>query len=455
MSQSLRIIKFTAQDILRLSVVEITPDGNVVTLTGENGAGKSSVLNAIQMTIAGRKAAPERPIREGADKGQTELTIGAGGKPKFIIERKISQGRDTMTVRAPGEAPVSSPQTLLNELYASTAFDPMSFSRMDAEDQIETLRKMLPELDLSKLDAAVAEEEAKRTEVGREGKSLKARLDAAPAHHPDAPAAETSVAELAAEAERRRATVRARDDRRRLADQAVADRRLMSEGLRKAADEVDRLKRLLDDAIGVHGRAVSALNKAGDEEARLEADAQAAVVEDPAPIEEQLKTIDITNRAVRENAARAALEAEYSAAKGRYEKHTDNIKKIEERKLQKIAAVKMPVPGIEIRGKSLLFNKVPFKQASDAEKIRVSVAIAAAQNPQLRVIFVRDASLLTEKNLAILASVADEMDLQLWIEDARSSNPAALVLEDGQIAGTLGEIQARQAELDKHADNDE
>ena len=38
----MKIVRLTAENIKRLVAVEITPDGNVVQITGKNGAGKTS-----------------------------------------------------------------------------------------------------------------------------------------------------------------------------------------------------------------------------------------------------------------------------------------------------------------------------------------------------------------------------------------------------------------------------
>jgi hypothetical protein len=66
-------------------------------------------------------------------------------------------------------------------------------------------------------------------------------------------------------------------------------------------------------------------------------------------------------------------------------------------KRAKIAAAMMPVDGIEFaEDESILLSGLPFEQASDAEQLRASIAIAMAANPRLRVIRVRGGSLLEE-----------------------------------------------------------
>ena len=50
----MRIIRLQAENIKRLQAVEIEPHGDVVKITGKNGAGKSSVLDSIWMALAGK-----------------------------------------------------------------------------------------------------------------------------------------------------------------------------------------------------------------------------------------------------------------------------------------------------------------------------------------------------------------------------------------------------------------
>lgn len=70
-------------------------------------------------------------------------------------------------------------------------------------------------------------------------------------------------------------------------------------------------------------------------------------------------------------------------------------------KLAMIAASHMPVPGLGIQDGIVTYNNVPFDQASSAEQLRISVAIAMAANPTLRILRITDGSLLDSKNMAM------------------------------------------------------
>ena len=53
-----KILKLTAENLLRLKAVEITPDGELVVVGGRNAQGKTSVLDAIEMALGGKRKIP-------------------------------------------------------------------------------------------------------------------------------------------------------------------------------------------------------------------------------------------------------------------------------------------------------------------------------------------------------------------------------------------------------------
>lgn len=69
-----KIISLKARNYQRLVAVEITPEGNVVTINGKNGAGKSSVLDSITAALGGvNKRDIPKPIRDGEDSAEIAL----------------------------------------------------------------------------------------------------------------------------------------------------------------------------------------------------------------------------------------------------------------------------------------------------------------------------------------------------------------------------------------------
>jgi len=101
---------------------------------------------------------------------------------------------------------------------------------------------------------------------------------------------------------------------------------------------------------------------------------------------------------------------------------------------QAIARAQMPVPGLGFGDGAVTLGGLPFEQASDAEKLEVSLGIAIAANPKVRVIRIRDGSLLDDQSLATVAQMARENNCQVWIERVDTTGKIGIVIEDGMVA---------------------
>ena len=95
----------------------------------------------------------------------------------------------------------------------------------------------------------------------------------------------------------------------------------------------------------------------------------------------------------------------------------------------------MPISGLGFDDDGVTYQGVPLKQASAAEQLRVSVAMAMALNPKVRVIRITDGSLLDSDNLALIEQMAADQDFQVWIERVDETGTVGVVIEDGQVAG--------------------
>ena len=119
----MKIVKLTAENFMRLVAVEITPKGNAIMITGNNAAGKSSVLDAIMAAFCGKKYQPAKPIRNGQDHAEVVVET-----ENFIIKRTFTaKGGGSITVTNAEGMEARSPQALLDKLVGKIAFEPMSF----------------------------------------------------------------------------------------------------------------------------------------------------------------------------------------------------------------------------------------------------------------------------------------------------------------------------------------
>lgn len=396
----MKIISLTAENVKRLKAVEITPDGNVVTITGRNAQGKTSVLDAIWLALGGGPAAKgtTRPIRDGEAKASVTLDLG-----DFIVTRTWTGAKSTLTVKSSEGATFSGPQGVLDALVGRLSFDPLEFTRLSAREQTAALLDLV-ELDVD-LDALAAERQAaydERTEVGRRGKAL----GETPAIVPGVPDEEVSAGALVA-------SIRA----------AEAEQSRQREEREALALAVAKVAELESDLANWRATVES-------REAKVAAHGPLA---DIAALESELASVEDTNRAVRANANARDIAARKDALRAEYERLTGRIEAIDQAKSNALATATFPVDGLGFDDTGVTFQGVPFSQASSAEQIRVSLAMAMSLNPRLRVIRILDGSLLDADNLALIEQMAAEQDYQVWIERVSDPSETAVVIEDGEV----------------------
>lgn len=420
----LSIVELRASNIKRLSAVTIRPDehGNMVVLSGKNGAGKSSVLDAIAMALGGRDQIPAEPIRRGADHAEIVVDLG-----DLVVRRTFTpSGGGTLVVSNKDGARFQSPQTMLDALVGKLTFDPLGFAREDPKRQAETLRQLLG-LDFTAADAGRAELYAQRTAANKKAASLRARFEAMP-KYVDAPAEPVDVAEVA--------------DQLRAAQLANAENERERKALEQARETLATRTARVATLRAELAKAEDAARSADEAVANLQRRTAAMMDTDTGALLTQIRDAETTNRKVRENHQRAAIAAEHALAESESRSLTESIDAVDQQKADAIAAAAMPVPGLGFSAAgTVTLNGLPLEQASAAERLRVSVAIGIAMNPRLRVLLVRDASLLDTESMRMVAEMAKVSGSQLWIEVVDSGDPTAVVIEDGAIVGqTVAEV---------------
>lgn len=408
----MKIVSLQAENFKRLVAVSITPDGNMVQITGKNGAGKTSVLDALWVTLAGAGVAQPVPIRTGETSARVRLDLG-----EIIVTRtfrKMEGGTVTtaITVENADGARFPSPQRMLDDLLGSLSFDPLAFARMAPKDQFNELRRFVPGVDFDAIEAANKADYATRTDVNRRWKQAEARAAAITVPPVSGePLDEAALVDELQRAMQRNAAIDAARAEQRSDEETVTRLSEQAKHLRQQANELDA------EVRKINGRPVPA----GEEHSDI-----AAIRAD---IERAHEAAG--NRAKLDE--RERLRAEADALGSDSAALTLAMEQREEAKWAAVAAAKMPVPGLGLADGAVTLDGVPFEQASDAEKLKVSVALAMASNPKLRVVRVRDGSLLDADSLRLLGEMADTFDMQVWIEKVSDGERVGFVIEDGRL----------------------
>lgn len=429
-----KIISLTAERFKRLSVVNITPDGNLVQITGKNGNGKTSVLDAIEAVLGGAAHVPGEPISKGHAKGKITITLG-DGKTQLIAERRFTEKNKNgyLEVKAAdGAVYKKDAQAMLTDLLGAIGFDPLEFMRMKPAAQMELLRSTVKlEVDIDQLDKDRAAYYADRTAVGRQLDAAQAKLDGiivAPNLPDEAPDVSALVQELTDIG-----TFNSEVAGIEQAYQAADVNRLNN------LDNIDKLKKMLADAEALLKRQDEGIAERQPIPAR----------KDAAKLQEQISQARLIGEEIARRDQHERAQAEVTTFTNERAELTKKIEDIDTQKANALANAKMPIEGLSFEGGVISFNGVPFDQASGAEKLRVSAAIGAALNPKLRVLLCRDGSLLDSDSLKILAEFADTNDMQIFLERVEESGEVGIVMEDGHVKGQeqlVADLEKSEAE---------
>ena len=449
------IIRITAEHFKNVKIIDFMPNRYVTTVSGANGAGKTSVLDVVFYALLGRKTLSPTLIRQGQKKGFIRVETNS-----HIVTRYLDDKGGTLQIEVKASNTlVKAPDDWLEGIAGSLGFDPLKFMRMKPEEQFQELRRLVAmdadvddletrnEADAEKITARKAE--AKRLEAARDHITIDKTL----------PAESADIAELLqqsrAAAEHNEAIKAEKRRRDSIEDQSIRFNQQYEAKQKEIAN--------LQSELALLKNSIDATLKTRKDWKPL------AELQDLAPLDAKVSEATRTNSAIATNNAN-------KAQRERFEQDIDKLKdeitfteeEVRSRKLtiaSTLAKAKFPIPGLNFETisegssgrerknpkKIITYNGIPLAEASSAEQIRVSTAIGMASKPELRFLLIRDGSLLDDKGLAILEQMAHENDYQILMEKVDTSGKVGIFMEDGTIKAVNAEPDAKTEAAPKKA----
>ena len=420
---STKIIKLTVENFMKLRAVEITPDGNIVMITGANEQGKSSVLDAIEAALCGKKYHPEKPIHKDADYAEVKVETN-----NWIVKRTWDEKGSKLTITNSENEVASSPQTLLNKIVGEIAFDPTRFMAFDDRKQREVLMDLL-KLDFSDIDKTLADLKTGRTHA-KKLKGLYTHDAEKIVIDKTVPAEEVSLEEIIAKMQKAIDLNAEQDNLLHDAASLGTDIERYGELIEQGNREIGQLEESL---VGAKKRQANL--KKQQEESFAESEAISTKLEPRIAteiIQEEIDGVEATNKLVREAVDKKALYAKAREQTNIFARLGQEMKDAEAEKAERLSKVEMPIEGLSVSEDGLLYNDIPLKQECQSKRLRISTAIAIKMNPTLRVIRM-DGNGLDTKSLAEVAKMAEEADCQIWIEKVDETGKVGIVIEDGLV----------------------
>ena len=458
--KGLKLIGMKVSNFLRVENFNYEFDGKSVKLSGKNGAGKTTLLQAIWAACHGKSAVPADPRHNGAKKGEIVLDFG-----DLTVKRNFTEKDSYLTVTRADKSRPANPQQLLDELVGTVALDPHSFLELAPKAQMETAAVIAGvSAELIKIDAGLKTVMEDRTFAGRQVRDLQGVFSRMPIPTDDAKLID--VAELSSKVDAsREATGRLSEFDRLLSEsdrnidyheQNIDSQIKRIDTLKEEAKiETERIKSRLDNALeDIDERVADArmeVDKYRNQKNLVTTEKEELVSRfDGMPkieeIEQQLSEATDHNDKVRsDQVGRNLWETKKKELADAEEKHKALDERVDKGRAMRAGVIQkanLPVPGIDFSSDGLLFNGHPFENASHAEQLRVAVGILMSQNPELRLLTIKDASLMDCDSWSVVEELSKKHDFQVLYEcvsDEAAEGDSGLFISDGALTHVDGE----------------
>ena len=352
------------------------PKGNHVYLSGKNGSGKTSLIDAIFNNI------PDLPLKQGSTKGETIVELDG-----YTIIRKYStkNAKGKLTIVDDNGEEQKSPATLLKKLFGLKHFDVPKFLDMSARDKKRVVEKLIG-VDFSELD-----------------KEYKSLYDQRKALNAQIKAADAMTKGFAYNHNIKEIDTSEIESRINKANSLLQEKRAYNNQLSSIESEEQRLKERLKE-----------IQK---EKEFLESSIVAIKVDDVDALNAELDKARENNLNFKNSQKFLAVKEEAMATVRECDKVQARMDEIEQTKADELKNNPIPVRGMEFNGDDLMLDGLPFSvgQVNKAREIIAGLELGYAHMGEAKVAYF-DASLIDKDNEAEILKWADDRGIQLFME---------------------------------------
>ncbi len=450
MTQGLKRVQI--ENYKKVKFVDITPRSDMIVISGKNAAGKSSIIDAIWEVLQGSSLSRSKenkvsvPIREGTEKSKITLEFD-----EYIVTKVITVSGPRLTVKNKKGFNASTPQKLIDDFIGDLSFDLSKFVNMGDKDRTKLLLDLVDiTIDINGKEATLEEANDAydglfddRAMANKEVQNKKGQLSA----YDEVEKVEAvDVKELFEKKEGLIEDIQGQKDAKeeigKIDENTITKQNRVTALEEKKATVEEEIKDL-NSKIEANVKGKETINKTIEE------------FEDLAPALEEVKTkiaeVDEVNQKAAEYEKKQAAEIEVNMAQANSDNLTKKLDIVKDAIAKGLREVEMPIEGLSIDEKNLVtYNGKPLSQASQAEKLKIAIAIVKAQNPELKVIRVSEASLFDDDSMKYIEEITKE-GWQIWAERVSDKKgDIGFYIEDGSIASIDGkDIEPQKPEPEK------
>ena len=417
---SMKIKNLKVINVKNVKSLEVSFDWNLTTIAGNNGAGKSTIIDCMRLAILGKSyigkgRASEAIITHWEDKAEIELRLGNNDKTIKINRVIKSNWSVELSVKSSDVDDDKIQQKELDNLLSAFTIDPLAFNRMIKKEQFEVM-KSITWLDFTELDNKRQEIFENRTITNREIKNISGSISEMwDITHID----KIDIAEIS----------------QNLTDAIIENQKIVNieNSIQIQENNIANKKAKLDELmkqIDLLGSEIS------DDEEELRLSNWKLSVMTKIDISELQEKLNQSN----ENNTKYDIYQKYISSKWELlnkqqeaNKMTTEIEVIDQEKAEKMSQAKLPIDNMIFSEQDgIIINNIPLDQYSTAQQMIIACKIATSINSDLKVIYIKDGSLLDNQSLQDLENFANDNDYQIFCERVWEDNFAEIKMVNGE-----------------------
>lgn len=408
---SMKINKLEIENVKRVKAVSLKPTENGLTIIGgNNGQGKTSILDAIAWTLGGESYRPSQPERSGSMTPPTMKIVMNNG---LIVERK---GKNS-ALKVTDPSGKKAGQQLLNSFVEGFALNLPKFMEASDKEKAATLLNIIGIGDrLTELNKQEKELYNERLYVGRTADQKK-KYAAEQPYYPEAPDDLISASELI----RQQQVILLKNAENQKKRDHVTE---LAEAVKMAHNSVETLAAQLEEAKKKHAQLIESYDIAQKTASQLQD-------ESTQELEKNITEIDEINRKVRANLDKSKAEDDAKQYEKQYIQLTADIEKVQEAKKQLLVDAELPLPELSIKDGDLIYKDQKWDNMSGAERLIVATAIVRKLNPECGFVLLDKLEQMDLQTLTEFGHWLEQEGLQAIATRVSTGSECSIIIEDG------------------------
>lgn len=412
---AIKINQLEIENVKRIKAVSIHPTEDGLTIIGgDNGQGKSSVLDAIAWALGGEKFRPTMAQRKDSVlPPNLKIRMNNG----LLVERKGKNS--TLTVTDPEGKKAG--QALLNEFVEELALNLPKFMDASGKEKANILLKIIgvgPQL--AELEQQEKEIYQERLMTGRIA-DQKQKYAAEQPFYPDVPLEPVSPSELIQQQQEILRRNAQRLQWKRDYDNILNEIDILTQ----KTEEYERVAREGREKIRELTEKAKAAEKTPNELA----------LESTAEIESNIANIEEINRKVRANLDREKAEDDAKEYAKKYNSLSNDLDNVRKAKTDLLEGAKLPMAGLSVEDGELTYCGQKWDNMSSSERLIVSTAIVKELNPNCGFVLLDKLEQMDMKTLNTFGIWLQKQGLQAIATRVSTGSECSIIIEDGCVAG--------------------